>query len=119
MYIRHPPINIFQHLEKPRLDDCYICLDPICDKMMNGAVIPFRCRHPICINCVRKQNIISFVRLSVCGICRAKPNRYITETRQLCQVPYSNSQSVFVPTNTITKNTLYRDHIQHILAHAF
>lgn len=122
MYVSLSKIrNVFQYIEKPRLDDCYICLDPICDKLDNGAVIPYKCRHPICINCVRKANadIISFSKLSVCGICRATPNRYITESLQLRKVSYSDTQSIFVPANTINNNTLYRDHIQHIVAHAF
>ena len=122
MYHRLPQTtNILQYIQKPILDDCYICLDPICDKLTNGAVIPYQCRHPICINCVRKPNTntITFAKLSFCGICRAKPNRYITESQQLCKIPYSDNQSIFVPTYTINDNTLYRDHIQHIIAHSF
>ena len=122
MYVRIPPIpNVFQYIEKPQLDDCYICLDQICDKLGTAAVVPYKCRHPICVKCLIKADadIISFSKLSVCGICRAKPNRYITECRQLCRVPYSSSQSIFVPTDTINDNTLYRDHIQHIIAHSF
>ena len=112
--------NVFRNIKKIKLDDCYICLDQICDKLDNGAVIPYKCRHPICIHCFRSEVYkISLSKLSTCGICRAKPNRYITESPQLCKVSYSDSQSLFVPTDTINNDTLYRDHIQHIIAHAF
>ncbi len=126
MYRRLPQVaNISHYIQKPILDDCYICLDPISDKLMNGAVIPYQCRHPICVicvNCVRKPNntnTITFAKLSFCGICRAKPNRYITECQYLCKIPYSDNQSIFVPTDTINDDTLYRDHIQHMIAHSY
>ena len=113
--------NVFQYIEKPKLEDCYICLDQICDKLSKSAVFPFKCRHPVCINCIKNPNtnIISFSILSSCGICRATQNRYITESKKICKVPYTENQSIFVPTITITNDTLYRDHIQHILAHSF
>ena len=117
----HQTNNVFKRVEKPKLDDCYICLDEICDKMSTSAVFPFICIHPICVNCITKPNttIISFSILQRCGICRAKQNRYITESKKMCKAPYTENQSIIVPTITITSETLYRDHIQHILAHSF
>ena len=114
-------INIFDTIEKPKLDDCYICLDQICDKLSNGAVFPFRCLHPVCVNCITKPNtdFISFYILSNCGICRAKPNRYVTESNKMCKVPYSNKQSIFVPAKMVTSDTIYRDHIQHMMAYSY
>ena len=118
MYIHIPhPLNVFHQFEKPDLDDCYICLNPI---LTNGAVFQFKCRHPVCVNCILKPNTetISFSMLSNCGICRAKPNKYITDCTKMCKVPYSEKQSIYVPLETITSDTLYRDHIQHILANS-
>ncbi len=113
--------NVFHMIEKPKLDDCYICLDQICDKLSNGAVFQFRCLHPVCVNCITKPKTeyISFSILSNCGICRAKPNRYITQSNKMCKVPYSDKQSIFVPSNMVTSDTIYRDHIQHIIAHSY
>ena len=111
----------FHMIEKPKLDDCYICLEKICDKLSNGAVFQFRCIHPVCANCITKPNteIISFSILSNCGICRAKPNRYVTENNKMCRVPYSEKQSIYVPTKMVNPDTIYRDHIQHIIAHSY
>jgi hypothetical protein len=108
--------NVFRMIEKPKLDDCYICLDQICD-----AVFQFRCTHPVCVKCITKPKTeyISFSILSNCGICRAKPNRYITQSNKMCKVPYSDKQSIFVPSNMVPSDTIYRDHIQHIIAHSY
>ena len=125
MYLIPKQKNVFQHIEKQRLDDCYICFDPISGT--NGAVFQFRCKHSVCVKCVTKANTqdrtttdcISFSILSKCGVCRAEPNRYITESTKMCKVPYSDEQSIFVPIKMVTNNTLYRDHIQHMLAHSY
>jgi hypothetical protein len=108
--------NVFHMIEKPKLDACYICLDQICD-----AVFQFRCTHPVCVNCITKPETdnISFSILSKCGICRAKPNRYITESNRMCKLPYSDKQSIYVPIKMVTADTIYRDHIQHIIAHSY
>jgi hypothetical protein len=108
--------NMFHMIEKPKLDACYICLDQICD-----AVFQFRCTHPVCVNCITKPETdnISFSILSKCGICRAKPNRYITESNRMCKLPYSDKQSIYVPIKMVTADTIYRDHIQHIIAHSY
>jgi len=113
--------NAFHKLEKPELDDCYVCLSPISNDSTNSAVFQFRCIHPVCVNCITNPNtdIISFSKLSKCGICRAKPNRYITDSTQMCKVPYSEKQSIYVPTIMVTSDTFYRDHLQHILANSY
>ena len=119
MYLRIPlEPNAFHKLEKPELDDCYVCLEPI--RNNNGAVFQFICRHPVCVHCILKPKteIISFSKLTNCGVCRAKPNLYITESTQMCKVPYSDKQSIFVPAKMVTSETLYRDHLQHILANS-
>ncbi len=117
--------NVFVCIEKPILDDCYICLDSIGnDLISNGAILPYKCRHPICISCLTRMNLLynskeSFLQLSFCGICRATPNKYIVESKHLCQVSYSRKQTIYVPWYTINEYTLFRDHIQHMLAHAY
>lgn len=113
--------NAFHKLEKPELDDCYVCLSPISNDSTNSAVFQFICRHPVCVNCLvkPKTEIICFSKLSNCGICRAKPNRYITDSTQMCKVPYSEKQSIYVPTNMVTSDTFYRDHLQHIIANSY
>ena len=117
-------INIFANIEKPILDDCYICLESIGNDAANGAILPYKCRHPICISCLAYMNTlynnrVSFIRMSLCGICRAAPNKYILQSNQLRTVPYSRKQTIYVPSSTINEQTLFRDHIQHMLAHAF
>ena len=107
---------------KPKLDECYICLDEI--DLKNGAVLPYKCRHHICVGCAKQQcanydNTRSFLKSSFCGICRAKPSQYIVGSQQLWKIPYSNTQSIYVPSTTINETTLYRDHIQHMIAHSF
>ena len=118
-------INIFANIEKPILDDCYICLESIGnDLTTNGAILPYKCRHPICISCLIRLNKLynnskSFVKSAFCGICRAGVNRYIIDSKDLCQVSYSRKQTIYVPWSTINEQTLFRDHIQHMLAHAY
>jgi hypothetical protein len=122
MYLRIPiEHNAFRKLERPELDDCYVCLSPICNDSTNSAVFQFKCIHPVCVNCILKPNteIICFSKLINCGICRAKPNKYITECATMCKVPYSEKQSIYVPAVMVTSDTFYRDHLQHIIANSF
>ncbi len=114
-------VNVFADIEKPHLDDCYICLEPI-DEINHGAIFPYRCRHHICILCMtrlnnRHPNSNSFLKTATCGICRATANRYIVKSEKLCRVFYSQKQSVYAPSSSINEITLFRDHIQHMLAH--
>lgn len=48
----NPVTNVFESLEKPTLDDCYICFEPIGNGLKNGAIHPYRCRHHVSINCI-------------------------------------------------------------------
>ncbi len=116
--------NIFSQIEKPALDDCYICLDAIGNEMCNGAILPYKCRHPICFGCLteldrRYRSFDRFIKMSSCGVCRAEPNRYIMENKDLCLVSYSEKQCIYVTWSSINENTLFRDHIQHMLAHGY
>ena len=116
--------HVFSKMEKPALDDCYICLDVIGNDMCNGAILPYKCRHPICFGCLveldrRFHSLERFIKMSNCGVCRAEPNRYIVENKDLCLVSYSEKQCIYVPWSSINENTLFRDHIQHMLAHAY
>ncbi len=115
--------HIFSQIEKPQLEDCYICLDEFGNEMCDGAILPYKCRHPICFGCLveldrRHHSLERFMKMSVCGVCRAEPNRYIMENKDLCLVSYSEKQSIYVPWSSINEQTLFRDHIQHMLAHA-
>ena len=116
--------NVFSQIEKPELDDCYICLDAIGNEMCNGAILPYKCRHPICFGCLveldrRYRSFDRFIKMSSCGVCRAEPNRYIMENKDLCLVSYSEKQCIYVTWSSINENTLFRDHIQHMLAHGY
>ena len=116
--------NIFSKIEKPPLDDCYICLDAIGNEMENGAIFPYKCRHPICLSCLtgmerRYRNFDKFIKMAICGVCRAEPNRYIMENKDLCLISYNKTQSIYVLWSSINEQTLFRDHIQHMLAHAY
>ena len=120
--------NIFESLEKPTLDDCYICFEPIGNGLKtglkNGAIHPYRCRHHVCASCFNqlyKNNMSSnetFIKRSTCGVCRAEVNQYMIGPAALCPVAYSQSQTIYVPDHTLNKNSMFRDHIQHIIAHA-
>jgi hypothetical protein len=105
-------INPFILLEKPLLDDCYICLEAIGNQIETSAVFPYKCRHPICITCL----IAHFQKISLCGICRKEPSRYIVNSPHLSLATYSRKQSLYVPRHTLTNETQYRDHIQHMIA---
>lgn len=111
-------INPFTLLEKPLLDDCYVCLEPIGNEIANGAVLPYKCRHPICITCL-KAIILHYntsKRVLLCGICRKEPNKYVGSSKYLSLAAYSSKQSLYVPGHTLTNETQYRDHIQHMIA---
>ena len=49
--------NVFRDIKKQDLDDCYICLSNISNKPEFSAVFLFKCRHPICYECL--NDIIS------------------------------------------------------------
>ncbi len=120
----HNAKNIFSKIEKPALDDCYICLDAIGNEMENGAILPYKCRHPICFGCLveldrRYNSLDRFIKMSNCGVCRAETNRYIIENKDLCLVSYSEKQSIYVLWSSINEQTLFRDHIQYMLAHGY
>ena len=120
--------NIFESLEKPTVDDCYICFEPIGNGLKtglkNGAIHPYRCRHHVCASCFNqlyKNNMSSnetFIKRSICGVCRAEVNQYMIGQSALRPISYSQSQTMYVPEHTINKNSMFRDHIQHIIAHA-
>ena len=116
--------NVFESLEKPTLDDCYICFEPIGNGFKNGAIHPYRCRHHVCASCFNqlyKNNMSSndtFIKRSTCGVCRAEVNQYIIGPAALCPVAYSKSQAIYVPEHTLNKDSMFRDHLQHIIAHA-
>ena len=117
-------VNVFEYCEKPLLEECYICLESIGNEPNNGAIHPYRCRHHVCALCFNRlcKNNFScketFVKCSTCGICRAIVNQYIIGPEVLCQTAYSQFQTIYVPEQTLNKNTMFRDHLQHILAHA-
>lgn len=116
--------NIFESLEKPTLDECYICFESIGNGLKNGAVHPYRCRHHVCASCFNqlyKNNMSSnetFIKRSTCGVCRAEVNQYMIGLAALCPVAYSQSQTIYVPDHTLNTNSMFRDHLQHIIAHA-
>ena len=120
----NPVKNVFESLEKPILDDCYICFEPIGNGLKNGAIHPYRCRHHVCASCFNqlyKNNMSSnetFIKRSTCGVCRAEVNQYMIGPAALCPVAYSQSQTIYVPDHTLNKNSMFRDHLQHIIAHA-
>ncbi len=117
-------INVFEYCEKPLFDDCYVCFEPIGNGPYNGAIHPYRCRHHLCVLCFNqlcKNKFTSketFIQFSTCGICRAAVNQYVIGPEVLCQMPYSRLQSIYVPEETLNKKTMFRDHLQHMIAHA-
>ena len=115
--------NVFESLEKPTLDDCYICFEPIGNGLKKGAIHPYRCRHHVCALCFNqlyKNNMSSsetFIKCSTCGVCRAEVNQYMIGQSTLRPIAYSRSQTIYVPEHTLNKNSMFRDHLQHIIAH--
>lgn len=109
--------NIFSNIEKPILEDCYICLDSIGNEIQNGAIFPYKCRHPICFRCVSEvEKYYKGNKKATCGICRAIPNKYLIG-KPLNMVSYSKKQSIYVIWSTVNEKTMFRDHIQYMLAH--
>ena len=114
--------NIFRDIKKQDLDDCYICLSNISNKPEFSAVFLFKCRHPICYECL--NDIISkytddyLKKKMLCGICRSGTNRYLLNNRQLQKVSYSQTQSMMIPMNLITEANIHSDHIQRLIAYS-
>ena len=114
--------NIFRDIKKQDLDDCYICLSNISNKPEFSAVFLFKCRHPICYECLNE--IISryaddyLKTIMLCGICRSGTNRYLLNNRQLQKVSYSQTQSMMIPMNLITEANIHSDHIQRLIAYS-
>lgn len=116
------PEDIFKDIKKQDLDDCYICLSNISNKPEFSAVFVFKCRHPICYECLNditsKYTDYYLKTKMLCGICRTSTNRYLFNNRQLLRVSYSQTQSMMIPKNLITEQNIYSDHIQRLIAYS-
>jgi hypothetical protein len=112
----------FDMLDKPLLDDCYICLDNISNKQEHSAVFMFSCRHPICKTCffdIRRNFTLYHIKHKmVCGICRSKTNNYIAQSNSLVKVSYSRMQSIIIPRTFLTEVNVHSDHIQRLIAYS-
>jgi hypothetical protein len=79
--------NVFKDIKKPDLDDCYICLSAITNKPEFSAVFVFKCRHPICYDClvdVSSKYAEDYIKHKMlCGICRSGTNRYLFNNKKL------------------------------------
>ena len=101
----------------PIFEDCYVCLESIDNTVYRGAVLLYKCRHPICVLCCNtiKNNLRLFDK---CGICRSDINKYLIRSSSWSLEYYNSTQSIYVPTKSINNNNIYRDHVQHLLAYS-
>ncbi len=106
-----------KHLDKPRLDDCYICWEQIEKNNVRGGVLLYKCRHPICISCAKHMILFNVKCIGLCGICRADLNMYLVNSGSWNLVPYSTTQSIYVPSASITNDNFYSDHVQRLMAY--
>ncbi len=51
---------------KPKLEDCYICFEEI--DMNNGAILPYKCRHHICIGCTKEPSSKNYFTYRMCQL---------------------------------------------------
>ena len=119
--IKNRPGNIFKDLKKEDLDDCYICLSSISNKPDFSAVFVFKCRHPICLDClntITSKYTDNFLNKMLCCICRTSTNKYLLKNRKLQKVYYSQTQSIMIPKNLITDQNIHSDHIQRLIAYS-
>jgi uncharacterized protein YjdB len=114
--------DVFKYIKKPDLDDCYICLSSITNKPESSAVFVFKCRHPICYDClvdVSSKYAEDYIKHKMlCGICRTGTNRYLFNNKKLHKISYSETQSIMIPSNLITEQNIYSDHIQRLIAYS-
>ena len=114
--------DVFKDIKKPDLDDCYICLSAISNKPEFSAVFVFKCRHPICYDCLldvsSKYSEDYIKHKMLCGICRSGTNRYLFNNKKLDKISYSETQSIMIPKNLVTEQNIYSDHIQRLIAYS-
>ena len=114
--------DVFKDIKKPDLDDCYICLSAISNKPESAAVFVFKCRHPICYDClldVSSKYAEDYIKHKMlCGICRSGTNRYLFNNKKLHKISYSQTQSIMIPRNLVTEQNIYSDHIQRLIAYS-
>ena len=114
--------DVFKDIKKPDLDDCYICLSAISNKPEFSAVFVFKCRHPICYDClldVSSKYAEDYIKHKMlCGICRSGTNRYLFNNKKLDKISYSETQSIMIPKNLVTEQNIYSDHIQRLIAYS-
>ena len=114
--------DVFKDIKKPDLDDCYICLSAITNKPEFSAVFVFKCRHPICYDClidVSSKYAEDYIKHKMlCGICRSGINRYLFNNKKLHKISYSQTQSIMIPKNLVTEQNIHSDHIQRLIAYS-
>lgn len=114
--------DVFKDIKKPDLDDCYICLSAISNKPESAAVFVFKCRHPICYDClldVSSKYAEDYIKHKMlCGICRSGTNRYLFNNKKLHKISYSPTQSIMIPKNLVNEQNIYSDHIQRLIAYS-
>jgi hypothetical protein len=114
--------DIFKDIKKPDLDDCYVCLSHISNKPEYSAVFMFKCRHPICYEClldITSKYAEHYIKHKMlCGICRTGINKYLFIHKKLEKISYSQTQSIMIPKTLITEQNIYSDHIQRLIAYS-
>ena len=104
-------------MQKPGLDDCYICLDNINLNYTKCAVFFHKCRHHICFSCFTEIHYTNPKFL--CGICRAHRSEFMNNARFWSQVRHSQTQTIFIPEQHQSKYLdINRDYVQFLLAHS-
>tara|TARA_B110000285_G_scaffold75883_1_gene87371 strand:+ start:26 stop:409 length:384 start_codon:yes stop_codon:yes gene_type:complete len=90
----------FIELERGKLDICYICLDEIDHE--TPAVFIHMCKHHMCIHCLdeicikeKRDDILK--NTSMCGICRALPNKFVMRSKSFIIKQHNTLQSIYIP----------------------
>jgi len=107
-------------LSREYLEECYICFEEITHE--NPAMFLHKCKHHICMPCLELLNNIKSKRYlentSRCGICRARSNKCVIDTKYFHTKPHNSFQSIYVP-NEILEDEKHRhphfDYIQQII----
>ena len=94
-------------LERDLLEKCYICFEEITHT--NNAVFVYTCKHNICMDCLgllsKSKTRDTLENSSLCGICRAPPNKFVMRAENFTKKRHNSLQSICIPTELIKCNT--------------
>mgnify|MGYP006117624447 CR=1 FL=1 len=94
-------------LERNLLENCYVCLEDVTHR--NPAVFLHKCKHNICIECLRRSMSTSGSTrggiVENCGICRAQSNKIVKRAKMFIVNRHNSIQSICVPEVLAERNS--------------